>query len=41
MFEAEYLWNGWVKKNRVNANLIRLNLTLDTDIQMILPSVLF
>ena len=22
MFEVEYLWNGWVKKNGVNANLV-------------------
>ena len=22
VFEVEYIWNGWVKKDRVNANLI-------------------
>ena len=22
VFEAEYLWNGWVKKDGVNANLV-------------------
>ena len=33
MFEVEYLWNSWVKKNGVNANLIRLiTLTLDIPI---------
>ena len=21
MFEVEYLWNGWVKKDQINANL--------------------
>ena len=40
VFEVEYLWNGWVKKDEVNANLILLNtnaITLET--QLILPLV--
>ena len=39
MFEVEYLWNGWVKKNGVNANpILFIVLTLDTVI--VLPLVL-
>ena len=26
MFEVEYLWNGWVKKDGVNANLVQYDL---------------
>ena len=42
VFEIEYLWNDWVKKDRVNANspsnLIRLSLFLI--LPLILPRVL-
>ena len=31
MFKVEYLWNSWVKKDGINANLILcIGLTLDT-----------
>ena len=31
MFKAEYLWNGWVKKDGFNANLVLCDwLTWDT-----------
>ena len=26
VFEVEYLWNGWIKKDEVNANLILYHL---------------
>ena len=26
MFEVEYAWDGWVKKDGVNANLVRYDL---------------
>ena len=40
MFEVEYLWNGWVKKDEVNANLIYYDCSNFKIPPLILPSVL-
>ena len=39
VFKAEYLWNGWIKKDGVNANLaFAICLTLDTTIDFAFSS---
>ena len=37
MFEVEYFWNGWAKKDEVNANLIQYD-TLDIPIDFAFSS---